>query len=146
MTTVSQDGWIVMRSRVSLAGRVTAAGGEPAKGGALSLTAVRGATRNDSMPPPSDVGRRYETRILGDGFYFFLDLPVGHYVLTGHDEDGSQIEGLQISIRPTDGPGPQEVNVSASRTSGAEEPPPGTKTAAAPPRRQRAPRKGGRDR
>jgi hypothetical protein len=92
---------------------------------------------------PGGFARRYETHILGDGFYFFLDLPIGDYVLTGHDEDGNEIQGQRVSIKPADGTGPLGVNVSASRKLDTEEePPPATKTATAPARRRRASRRG----
>ena len=109
MTMANADGWIVMRQRVSLAGRVTAAGGKIAGGGAVSLTTSQGTHRRSATSAHDSVPRRYETRILADGFYFFLDLPAGDYVLGGRDERGDEIEARQVSIPPVDGQGRSSV-------------------------------------
>jgi len=143
MTTAESDGWIVMRSRVSLAGRVTAASGDIASGGVLGLTAAKGADRHKAASSSHDIGRRYETRIRADGFYFFLDLPAGDYVLDGQDERGNEIEARRVSIPPAEGSGPLDVvdvDLSASTKSGADERPPEAKAPAGSARRRRAPR------
>jgi hypothetical protein len=93
MTPTAPDGRVVIRSRVSLAGRVAGADGEIASGGVLNLTAARDAARS----------RHYETRIRTDGFYFFLDLPAGDYVLEGVDQHGTRLEAKPVSIAPPRG-------------------------------------------
>jgi hypothetical protein len=144
MTTAESDGWIVMRSRISLAGRVTAASGGIASGGVLSLTAATGADRRKATSPSHDIRRRYDTRIRPDGFYFFLDLPAGDYVLNGQDERGNEIEAQRVSIPLAEGSGPLDVvdvDLSASTKSGADKrPPPEAKAPAGSARRRRAPR------
>jgi len=141
MTTAESDGWIVMRSRVSLAGRVTAVGGDIATGGVLTLTTAQGADRHKATSPPHDIRRRYDTHIRPDGFYFFLDLPAGDYVLNGQDERGSEIEAKQVSIPPAEGSGPLDVvdvDLSASTRSDADEAKPEAKASAGSSRRRRA--------
>jgi hypothetical protein len=125
MPTVEPDGWIIMRSRVSLAGRVMGAGGGIASGGVLSLTVAKEADRRNATSSSHDSRRRYDTRIRSDGFYFFLDLPAGDYVLDGQDEGGNEIEAKPVSIPPPDGSGPLHVvgvDLTASTRSGADEP------------------------
>jgi hypothetical protein len=137
MTIVDADGWIVIRNRVSLAGRVTAASGDIASGGALSLTAAHGANRHNAKSPPHGIPRRYDTRIRPDGFYFFLDLPAGDYVLNGQDERGDEIEAKQVSIPPAQGSGPLHivgVDLSSSTRSGRHGPPPKAQASARPGR------------
>jgi hypothetical protein len=144
MTTVDSEGWIIMRSRVSLAGRVKGAGGGIASGGVLSLTAAKEADRRNATSSSHDIRRRYDTRIRPDGFYFFLDLPAGDYVLDGQDEGGNEIEAKPVSIPPTDGSGPLHVvgvDLSASTRSGTDEPAE-AKASAGPARRRRGARGG----
>ena len=141
MTIVEPEDWIVMRNRVSLAGRVTAATGDIAGGGALSLTAAQAADGQDATSRPRDIRRRYDTRIRPDGFYFFLDLPTGDYVLNGQDEGGNEIEAHQVSIPPADGSGPLDVisvDLSASTKSDADEGPPQAEASAGQTRRRGA--------
>lgn len=109
MTVEKSDRWIVVRSRVGLAGRVTVAGGDTASGGVLGLTAARGADRQTVAASSPDVPRHYDTRIRGDGFYFFLDLPGGDYVINGQDERGNEIEAQPVSILPADASGHPHV-------------------------------------
>jgi hypothetical protein len=109
MTIVDPEDWIVMRRRVSLAGRVTAATGDIAGGGALSLTAAQVAEGQDATSPPRTILRRYDTRIRHDGFFFFLDLPAGDYLLKGQDERGNELEAKQVSIPPAEGSGPLHI-------------------------------------
>lgn len=90
MTTEVGSGWVVLRRAVTLAGRVTGAEGRPAVGGTVSMTAAGTA-------------RRYQARIRTDGFYFFLDLPAGDYLLDGQDERGNVIEAKRVSIPTTSG-------------------------------------------
>src|SRR6516225_3400594 len=90
MTPTAPEGRVLIRSRVSLAGRVASADGEIANGGVLRLTAARDAAGS----------RHYETRIRTDGFYFFLDLPAGDYVLEGVDQHGTRLEAKPVSIAP----------------------------------------------
>ena len=115
MTIVETGHWIVVRRRVSLAGRVTGAGGNNASGGMLALApaqpaqpapttrrpAARGAGQRRDTSSPKGFARQYETRIRADGYYFFLDLPAGDYALSGQDERGNVIEAKQVSIPPT---------------------------------------------
>ena len=117
MTTVESDGWIVLRRRVSLAGRVLDAGGVAASGGELSATvslpaaaaqqqqsARRGTERPRAVAPApaNDFARRHDARIRNDGYYFFLDLPVGDYVIEGRAH-GHVIEASSVSIAPLAG-------------------------------------------
>ena len=113
MTTVESDGWIILRRRVSLAGRVLDAGGLAASGGELSATvslpaaaaqqrpARRGTERPHAVAPASanDFARRHDARIRSDGYYFFLDLPVGDYVIEGRAHDHA-VEASSVSIAP----------------------------------------------
>jgi len=109
MMTARSDAWIVTRSRVSLAGRVTAADGDVASGGALNLTAAtRGDGHRAASPTPGRT-RRYDARIRADGFYFFVDLPAGDYVLDGRDERGLEIEAKRVSIPPPAASGPLNI-------------------------------------
>jgi hypothetical protein len=122
MTTPTPDGWIVMRSRVSLAGRVTGADGDVASGGVLNLTAATGGDGHGAASPTPDRTRRYDARIRADGFYFFLDLPAGDYVLDGRDERGNEIEAKRVSIPPPTGSGPLNIvsaDLSVAAKSGA---------------------------
>jgi hypothetical protein len=140
MTMIKSDGWIVMRSRVSLAGRVTAGDGGAASGGTLSLAAVQRADRGKAKSPPPAIVRQYDTSILGDGFYFFLDLPAGDYVLNGQDERGNELETQQVSIPPVDDASRLHVvgvDLSAAVKPGAGERPPEVKAPVAPARRRR---------
>jgi len=140
MRTAAPDGWIVMRSRVSLAGRVTDAGGKVASGGVLNLTALRGPDQRNARLAPHAVARRYDTRIRGDGFYFFLDLPAGDYVLDGRDQRGNEIEAKRVSIPPLDSAGRLhivDVDLSASPTANADDRPPEAKAPAATPKHRR---------
>jgi len=137
------DGWIVMRCRVSLAGRVTAAGGDMATGGVLSLTTAQGADRPKARSPSHDIRRRYDTRIRPDGFYFFLDLPAGDYVFFGQHEAANEIEAKQVSIPPAVGSGPLDVveaDLSASTISDADKPEPKARASPTSARRRLAPR------
>jgi hypothetical protein len=143
-TQVKLDGWTVVRSRVSLAGRVTAADGVVASGGVVSLIPVLG----DDARKPETSGRTFarqrDTCILGDGFYFFLDLPPSDYVLNGRDERGNEIEPRQVSMAPADGAGHMDV-MSADLTTrgkrGADKSPlEEAKASVAPPRRRRGSR------
>ena len=59
MTMIKSDGWIVMRTRVSLAGRVTAGDGGTANGGTLSLTTARRADHGKAKSPSGSIVRRY---------------------------------------------------------------------------------------
>jgi len=141
MPTVESDGWIIMRSRVSLAGRVEGAHGGIASGGVLSLTVAKEADRRNATSSSHDIRRRYDTRIRPDGFYFFLDLPAGDYVLDGQDEGGNEIEAKPVSIPPMDGSGPLDVvgvDLSASIESDADERPPKAKVPAESAQRRRA--------
>jgi hypothetical protein len=127
MTTVEADRWIVMRNRVSLVGRVTAAGGAIANGGVISLAAAQAANGQGTTSPSRTIGRRYDTRVRPDGFYFFLDLPAGEYLLDGEDEHGNEIEAREVSIPHAVGSGPLQVvtvDLSASTKPGADAPPP----------------------
>jgi len=144
MTTPTPDGWMVIRSRVSLAGRVTGADGEIASGGVLSLTAAKDADRQSASPTL----HRYDAPIRPDGFYFFLDLPPGDYVLNGEDEGGNKFDEKQVSIPPADASGPPDiiaVDLSAAlksdATPDADEPVSTEKTPARPIRRRRAARR-----
>jgi hypothetical protein len=101
MTNHDSNGWIVNRSRVRLAGRVTAADGTVATGGVLALTAGEGTS----------ILRQFIARIRSDGFYFFLDLPAGKYLLNGHDQRGNKIETLHVSITAAKGRGSDVVAV-----------------------------------
>jgi len=126
MTTPTPDGWIVMRSRVSLAGRVTGADGDVASGGVLNLTAATGGDGHGAASPKPDRTRRYDARIRADGFYFFVDLPAGDYALVGRDERGNEIEAKRVSIPPPAGSGPLNivsVDLSVAAKSGAHRPP-----------------------
>jgi hypothetical protein len=143
MTTSTPDGWIVMRSRVSLAGRVIGADGEIASGGLLSLTAAKDADWQSASPMP----HRYDAPIRPDGFYFFLDVPPGDYVLNGEDEGGNEIEQKQVSIPRVDASGPPDivaVDLSAASKSDAAsdagKPAPTAKAPARPARRRRGSR------
>jgi hypothetical protein len=109
MTTVEAGRWIVMRSRVSLAGRVTASAGSIASGGALRLTAALNIDGQNETSLPRAIRRRYDTRIRPDGFYFFVDLPAGEYLLDGRDERGNEIEAREVSIPTASGSGPLHV-------------------------------------
>jgi hypothetical protein len=145
MTTAKSDGWIVMRCRVSLAGRVTGADGGIATGGALSLTAADDGDRQKATSPPPDRPRRYDTHIRWDGFYFFLDLPAGDYVLNGQDESGNPIAAQRVSIVPADGSGPLDVigaDLSASTKSDPGERPPRAEASAGPTTPRRGARSG----
>ena len=108
MTRVGPDQWIVIRRRVAIAGRVFNGAGVPVNGGQLSLQAQlpakaprRPARRGADAPPRSRV---YETRVRSDGFYFFLDIPAGEYLLDGQDAHGQSIELRSISVEPVIGP------------------------------------------
>jgi hypothetical protein len=109
MTIVEPDDWIVTRCRVRLAGRVTDAGGDVVTSGVLSLTAVTEAGRQKGTSSPAGVQRRFDARIRPDGFYFFLDLPAGDYVLDGRDQRGNEIAAKRISIPPAAGLGPSDI-------------------------------------
>jgi hypothetical protein len=109
MITAPSEGWIVVRSRVSLAGRVTGTGGDIAGGGVLNLTAAKDAVAHRATSPTPDKSHRYDARIRPDGFYFFLDLPSGDYVLGGRDEHGNEIEAKRVSIPPAAGSGPLNI-------------------------------------
>jgi len=118
MTPTAPEGRVLIRSRVSLAGRVASADGEIANGGVLRLTAARDAAGS----------RHYETRIRTDGFYFFLDLPAGDYVLEGVDQHGTRLEAKPVSIAP---PRPStltdivSVNMTAATPATSSRPPTG---------------------
>jgi hypothetical protein len=145
LTTVEAEGWIVMRSRVSLAGRVTASGGGIASGRALRLTAAAAADERNAISSSRNIRPQYDTRIRPDGFHFFLDLPAGDYVLDGRDERSNEIEAREVSIPPAVGSRPLRVvtvDLSASAQSGADERPPEARTWARPARRRRAPSAG----
>jgi hypothetical protein len=145
MTTVRADGWTVARSRVSLAGRVTAVGGGVASGGLLDLTPVPGDGRHNAASPPRVTARRYDTRILADGLYFFVDLPAGQYVLKGQDDRGNEIKAQQVSIPPAGGTGPLHVvsmDLGALPKAGSDERPPERRLPAVPPRRRRGSKSG----
>jgi hypothetical protein len=104
------------------------------------------AGRRNAASGPHATARRYDTRILPDGLYFFLDLPAGKYVLKGQDERGNEIEARQVSIPPADGTGPLhvvKVNVSASLKGDADERPLEARAHAAPARRRHGSRSGG---
>ena len=90
MKPAGSDNWVVLRRRVSLAGRVTIPGGNAASGGAVTLTAKTATAR-------------FETRVLADGFYFFVDLPHGDYLLTGRDEYGNEATPQTITLPLTPG-------------------------------------------
>jgi len=109
MMTARSDGWIVTRSRVSLAGRVTATDGDVTSGGVVNLTAATGGDGHQAASPTPDRTRRYDARIRADGFYFFVDLPAGDYVLDGRDERGNEIEAKRVSIPPPTGSGPLNI-------------------------------------
>jgi hypothetical protein len=110
MTPAPSDGWTVMQSRVSLAGRVTGGDGDIATGGVLSLAAAAGAARGKAAsPPPPPMPRRYEARIRPDGFYFFLDLPAGDYLLDGQDQRGNKITAQRVSIPAGGDPTPPDI-------------------------------------
>jgi len=109
MMTARSDGWIVTRSRVSLAGRVTATDGDVTSGGVVNLTAATGGDGHQAASPTPDRTRRYDARIRADGFYFFVDLPAGDYVLDGRDERGLEIEAKRVSIPPPTGSGPLNI-------------------------------------
>jgi hypothetical protein len=128
MTTSTPDGWIVMRSRVSLAGRVTGVDEEFASGGVLNLTAGTGGDGDGhgAASARPDRTRRYDARIRADGFYFFVDLPAGDYVLDGRDERGNEIEERRVSIPPAAASGPLNIvsaDLSVAAKSGADQPP-----------------------
>jgi hypothetical protein len=146
MTTPTPDGWIVMRSRVSLAGRVTGADGDVASGGVLNLTAATGGDGHGAASPTPDRTRRYDARIRADGFYFFLDLPAGDYVLAGEDEGGNEIEPKEVSIPRVDASGPPlivSVDLSAETPKSDAAPDAGkpASTEKVPARRRRATRR-----
>ena len=109
MTMAETHDWLILRCRVSLAGRVTAGGGSVASGGVLRLTAMPAASRHHTRSRTHEVLRRYSTQIRSDGFYFFLDLPAGEYVLDGEDEQGDAIEAQRISIPAASSAGPAPV-------------------------------------
>ena len=97
MTTVEAAGWILMRSRVSLVGRVTASGGT------LRLTAVAAAAGRNAISSPRNIRPQYDTSIRHDGFCFFLDLPAGNYVLDSLNERSNEIEAREVSVLPAVG-------------------------------------------
>jgi hypothetical protein len=105
MTEAKPEGWIIMRRRVSLAGRVSVAGAGTASGGTVTLTAVEDPGRSGVAPASHNEPRRYDTRILGDGFYFFLNLPSDRYLIGGRDELGHEIESKPVSIPLAEGEG-----------------------------------------
>ena len=109
MMTARSDGWIVTRSRVSLAGRVTGTDGDITSGGVLNLTAAAGGDGHRAASRTPDRTRRYDARIRADGFYFFVDLPAGDYVLDGRDERGLEIEAKRVSIPPPAASGPLNI-------------------------------------
>ena len=109
MTMVEAGRWIVMRNRVSLVGRVIAVDGAIATGGLVRLATAQAPNGRDTTSPSRAIGRRYDTRIRPDGFYFFLDLPAGEYLLDGRDERGNEIEAREVSIPTASGSGPLHV-------------------------------------
>jgi hypothetical protein len=102
MTISETECGVVVRRRVSLAGRVTVPGGAIAIGGVVVLTPALGTKRRAVEPSSQHAGRRYETHIRGDGFYVFCDLPDGSYVLSGQDADGQAIEVQSVAISESD--------------------------------------------
>jgi hypothetical protein len=102
---MSAADWPRVHHRVSLTGRVGRDDGGFANGGTLSLTAgVDG-----------DGPRRYEASIRNDGFYYFLDLPGGAYVLGGQDDHGNDIASQPVSI-PATPPVTVDLTVAVKRT------------------------------
>jgi hypothetical protein len=97
---VDSDRWIVVRHRVSLAGRVADADGGNASGGTLALTPAREGSRRSGVLSSLADARLRHACIRGDGLYYFLDLPEGNYVLSGQDECGNVIEARSVSISP----------------------------------------------
>jgi len=144
MTAPTPDGWIVMRSRVSLAGRVTGADGEIASSGVLNLTASEGADRHNASSSPHRTPRRYDAHIRPDGFYFFLDLPAGDYLLNGEDEAGNKFEEKQVSIPHVDASAPPDIVAvdlsAASKSDAASDAVKPAPRAKAPARRRRGSR------
>ena len=100
MSDRTSGNWIVNRSRVRLAGLVTAAGGGIASGGRLTLSGSQGNDQGKANSPPPAFQRRYDACIRDDGFYFFVDLPAGDYLLSGKDESGNEIEQQQVVVPP----------------------------------------------
>ena len=64
---VAAERWIIVRHRVSLAGRVTLKGGANATGGVVTLDAVSQVGGREG--PRRSGARRRETRIRRDGLY-----------------------------------------------------------------------------
>jgi len=110
MTLGDPNRWIVLRRRVAIAGRVVDDAGVPADGGVLSMRAQpatsprRPGRRGADAPPMNHFVQLHETRVRGDGFYFFLDLPAGEYLIDGRDARDRAIEPRSISIAPVVGP------------------------------------------
>lgn len=98
---VAAERGIIVRHRVSLAGRVTLKGGANATGGVVTLDAVPQVGGREGPRRPG--ARRRETQIRRDGLYYFLDLPAGRYALGGQDERGHVIEAELVTISATEG-------------------------------------------
>ena len=98
MKVLASDGWIISRSQVTLAGRVIAADGGIASGGSLTVRALRGDGPGKAKSYPTARTPQFDAAIRGDGFYFFANLPAGHYVLEGQDERGNHIEPRHVTV------------------------------------------------
>jgi hypothetical protein len=103
VTAAKPADWVILRRRVSLAGRVTLADGSNADGGVVRVASAQAVKKRSVTGASAESPGQYETTISRDGFYFFLDLPSGDYLLSGRDEHGSDIEAKPVSIPPAKG-------------------------------------------
>jgi len=120
--------WVISRRRVSLAGRVARSEGATASAGVVHLTmealSAQPAVSTIAATSPSLAlprSRRsaaafkgseatavvamtvadswfVETPISPDGYYFYLDLPPGDYLISGRDERGLPLHGRAVTV------------------------------------------------
>lgn len=104
--------WTVLRRRVCLAGRVTAVDGSASRGGRLSLAAAAPLPGGPTVLPGSPVvpppdgpavpARAWQAPIRPDGRYWFCDVPVGDYLVSGRDGRGRVVEARSVSVPAVD--------------------------------------------
>ena len=98
--------WETIRRQVAVGGRVLAASGKPLAGVEVVLRrmteAARRDTGKDDGPEGTTGGREEEvvaqTSSSGDGIFYFLDVPAGHYTLVGADRRSGDRERKGISV------------------------------------------------